>query len=87
MAPEKPVLEFPCPFSIKAIGEDRDDYQQFVIDTMLACGVIEMGKITSRVSTKNKYLAVTVPFTAQSREQLDAIVHALNQDFRTCYII
>jgi putative lipoic acid-binding regulatory protein len=39
------------------------------------------------VSTKNKYLAVTVPFTAQSREQLDAIAYALNQDIRTCYII
>jgi putative lipoic acid-binding regulatory protein len=87
MSPEKPVLEFPCSFSIKVIGEDWDDYQQFVIDTMHACGVTELGKITSRVSTKNKYLAVTVPFTAQSREQLDTIAYALNQDIRTCYII
>jgi putative lipoic acid-binding regulatory protein len=54
---------------------------------MHACGVIEFGKVSSRVSTKNKYLAVTVPFTAQSREQLDAIAYALNQDIRTCYII
>lgn len=38
MSPEKPVLEFPCSFSIKVIGEDWDDYQQFVIDTMHACG-------------------------------------------------
>jgi hypothetical protein len=87
MQQHEPILEFPCAFSIKVIGEDRGDYQQFVIDTMQACGVIELGKVSSRVSTKNKYLAVTVPFTAQSREQLDAIAYALNQDIRTCYII
>jgi hypothetical protein len=87
MQQHEPILEFPCPFSIKVIGEDRGDYQQFVIDTIHACGVIELGKVSSRVSTKNKYLAVTVPFTAQSREQLDAIAYALNQDIRTCYII
>jgi hypothetical protein len=87
MQQHEPILEFPCLFSIKVIGEDRGDYQQFVIDTMHACGVIEFGKVSSRVSTKNKYLAVTVPFTAQSREQLDAIAYALNQDIRTCYII
>ncbi len=87
MTPEKPVLEFPYPFSIKAIGEDRDDYRQFVIDTLHACGVNELGDVSTRLSTENKYLAVTVPFTAQNREQLDAIAHALNQDIRTCYII
>ena len=88
MTTEKPVLKFPCPFSIKAIGDDKDDYLQFVIDTLTSIvGELALHEITTRLSNGNKYLAVTVPFVAQSREQLDAIYQALNQDARTRYIV
>jgi len=88
MQTEEPFLEFPCDFSIKSIGEDVDDYQQFVIDTVAGIvGELVPENITARLSTGNKYLAVTVVFIAGSREQLDEIYQALNQDQRTRFII
>ncbi|PKO04343.1 MAG: hypothetical protein CVU41_17480 [Chloroflexi bacterium HGW-Chloroflexi-3] len=87
MIPEDQVLEFPCAFSIKSIGED-DDYRQFVTDTVAGIvGELDQGEITTRLSNGNKYLAVTVPFTAQNREQLKAVYQALNQDVRTRFVI
>lgn len=88
MTADEPILEFPCPFSVKSIGEDVDDYRQFVIDTIAGIvGELDQGEITTRLSNGNKYLAVTVPFTAQDREQLNAVYQALNQDSRTRFVI
>ena len=88
MTTEKPVLKFPGPFSIKTIGDDKDDYLQFVIDTVTSIvGELVLHEITTRLSNGDKYLAVTVPFVAQSREQLESVYSALNQDARTRYII
>ncbi len=88
MQPEDQVLAFPCAYSIKSIGEDVDDYLQFVIDAVVGIvGELEQGEISTRLSNGNKYLAVTVPFTAQDREQLEAVYQALNQDARTRFVI
>lgn len=88
MQPEDQVLEFPCAFSIKAIGEDVDDYLQFVTDTVAGIvGELDQEEITTRLSNGNKYLAVTVPFTARDREQLNAVYQALSQDARTRFVV
>ncbi len=88
MQPEDQVLTFPCAFSIKSIGEDVDDYRQFVIDTIAGIvGELDQGEISMRLSNGNKYLAVTVTFTAQDREQLNSVYQALNQDARTRFVI
>jgi len=82
------VYKFPCPISIKAVGEDQDDYLQFVIDTIVfIVGEIDVEAITTRFSNGNKYLGVTVPFIAKDREQLEAVFQALNQDIRTKFIV
>ena len=88
MQQHEPILEFPCAFSIKSIGEDVDDYQQFVINAVAGIvGELDLGEITTHLSNGNKYLAVTVPFTAQDRDQLNAVYQVLNQDSRTRFVI
>jgi len=82
------AYEFPCSLSIKAIGDDYDDYLQFVMDTVLdIIGTIEVAEVTSRKSAGDKYLAVTIPFIAETREQLEAVYVAINQDQRTRFVI
>ncbi len=82
------VYEFPCSLSIKAIGVDHEEYLQFVIDTVFAIiGKVEVSEVTSRKSAGDKYLAVTIPFTAQSREQLESVYQAINEDQRTRFVI
>ena len=87
MQTDKHVLEFPCAFSIKSIGEN-DDYLAFVLDTVQRIiGDFDHLEVSTRLSNGGKYLSVTVPFIAQDREQLDALYQALNQDERTRFVI
>jgi putative lipoic acid-binding regulatory protein len=82
------AYEFPCSLSIKAIGDDYDDYLQFIIDAVLdITGKVEVSEVTSRKSAGDKYLAVTIPFIAQNREQLEAVYQAINDDQRTKFVI
>ncbi len=85
---EKPEIVFPVYFPLKAIGENSDPYRQFVIDTVAAhTDTIQYEHINTRLSSGGKYLAVTVPFTAENRDQLDNIYRTLSADNRTKYLI
>ena len=82
------VFEFPGPFTLKAIGEDQGDYRQFVIDTVRSfVPDLDEAAVTTKKSQESHFTSVTVPFTAQSREQLDQIYEALHQESRTRYLI
>lgn len=85
---KKLEIEFPCYFPLKAIGDDIETYRQFVVDTVAKyCNTIMDDKISTRLSNGGKYIAVTVPFTAENRKQLDNIYQALSDDKRTKYLI
>jgi putative lipoic acid-binding regulatory protein len=68
------LLEFPCSFPLKAIGKNTDGFETFVVNTVRK-HVPELSEtaISSRSSTGDKYLSVTVTFMAQSQTQLDAL--------------
>lgn len=75
---DKPVLEFPCQFPIKVMGQARDDFEALVAALVREHAPdLGEGAIRSRPSKEGKYIAVTVTVTATSREQLDAIYSAL----------
>ena len=88
MTEKQQGYQFPCEISIKVIGDDHNDYLQFVIATISEiAGELEETSITTRKSGGDKYLSVTVPFIAQTRHQLESIYHSLNEDPRTRFII
>ncbi len=67
-------LVFPCQFPIKVMGENTPGFEAEVV--MVARRHIPSlgeGAIRSRPSRNAKYLAITITFTATSREQLDAL--------------
>lgn len=72
------LLEFPCQFPIKALGNSRCDVKSVVVD-ILQRHVAEWEKATfkQRPSKNGKYVSVTVSFEAASRAQLDAIYQDL----------
>lgn len=76
---EKPLLEFPCQFPIKAMGLAQDDFESLVASLVRqhAPDITETD-ISSRPSKEGKYISITVTVTATSREQLDAIYYELN---------
>lgn len=82
------VFDFPVEISLKAIGEDRDEYVQFVIDSVrTVVGELDASAISTRKSQQSNFISVTVPFTAQDREQLENVYRVLKEDARTRYLI
>lgn len=76
---DETLLEFPCEFSIKAMGKCEADF-----DTLVA-GLVRQHvpdlpetAVKSRTSKGGKWLAVTVTIQASSKNQLDAIYRALS---------
>ena len=71
-------FQFPCEFTIKIIGDNREDYSEMV-HAILASHVSELNPdiATTRASSGGKYLSLTTTFIAQSREQLDNLYHEL----------
>jgi putative lipoic acid-binding regulatory protein len=77
------LLEFPCSFPIKAFGHNADDFEAFVLDIARPhIPQFEQAAVSSRPSHGGKYLAVTITFTADSREQLDALYQAMSASKR-----
>ncbi|WP_428608495.1 YbeD family protein [Sedimenticola sp.] len=73
------LLEFPCEFSVKAMGlSSHPDFEALVVE-IVSVHVPDLAQDASRSrSSKNgKYLSVTVTFQATSKAQLDAIYYDL----------
>ena len=68
------LLEFPCDFSIKAMGKAEPDFDLLVYQLVRRHAPdIPEGALRSRASKGGKWVSVTVTLRAQSKEQLDAI--------------
>jgi len=78
MSEQKTLLEFPCRFPIKAMGQDDGDFEALVLE-LVRKHVPDLGEavVHRRGSQNGKYLSVTVTVTATSREQLDNIYREL----------
>lgn len=80
---EKPLMEFPCDYLLKAIGTGPRDLEDIVMN-VLQHHLEDISGVTcsSRPSAKGKYLSVSVEFRAESRAQLDAIYRELGRHTR-----
>lgn len=83
-APDTETLfEFPCQFSVKAMGKVADDFDTLVFSLVKQhVDNLHEGCITNRVSSKGNYQSVTVTFEASSKQQLDNIYYALTDEAR-----
>lgn len=77
--PEQSLIEYPSLFPIKVMGANVEGY----IEAVLAVArqfdpSLDDGRIETRLSSGNKYLAITVTITATSREQLDELYRTLS---------
>lgn len=79
MSMTESLLEFPCDFPIKIMGEARDDFAQAVVAVVQAHAPdFEAASVEMRASGKGNYLAVTCTIRATSREQLDNLYRDLS---------
>ena len=71
---DQPVMDFPCDFPIKAMGNATPEFESEVAE-IVRRHAPEIGDddIRTRPSSNGKYLSITVMVRAESRAQLDAI--------------
>jgi uncharacterized protein len=72
-------LKFPCLFPLKVMGANTDGLYP-AVHAILRKHVpdLDNAAFTSRLSSSEKYLSITVTITAHSRDQLNAIYQELN---------
>lgn len=76
---EESLLEFPCAFPIKIMGERRDEFAQVMVEIVtrhapdFVATAVEM-----KASTSGKYLSLTCTIQAASRAQLDDLYRELS---------
>jgi len=79
MTEEQSLLEFPCDFPIKVMGEDSEQFRQLARKLVEShTGRLEAHQISVRTSGAGRYVAMTFTISAHSRQQLDRIYQALS---------
>ncbi|QSI76483.1 MULTISPECIES: YbeD family protein [Niveibacterium] len=72
------LLEFPCDFPIKVMGETRDDFAQTIVEVVQQNAPdFDATGVEMRASSGGKYISLTCTVRATSREQLDNIYRSL----------
>ena len=78
MADQETLLEFPCAFPIKVMGETRDGFAEAMIEVVRRHDAgFDGSRVEMRGSSSGKYLSLTCTLTATSKEQLDALYREL----------
>ena len=66
------LLEFPCDFPLKIMGEDTEEFHLTIREIVQRHAPdVEEAAFAKRLSAKGRYVSITVTVNAQSREQLD----------------
>ncbi|WP_373097921.1 YbeD family protein [Zhongshania sp.] len=74
MSEKTPLLEFPCLYPIKVIGNGDANLRERVVEIMrLHAGEFDETAITERASSEGRFVSVTVTITATGKPQLDNI--------------
>jgi putative lipoic acid-binding regulatory protein len=78
------IFNFPCEFPLKVFGENQPDFEKTVCNIVEAhTGKLHANQTTIKLSSKGKYISLTIRIIATSRQQLDAI----NQDLQSSPLV
>lgn len=88
MAEEQTLIEFPCSFPIKVMGETQDSFAQTIIDVIrVHDSDFDASKVEMRASSAGKYLSLTCTVYVTSKPQLDDIYRALTSHPLVKYVL
>ena len=79
MSEQESLIEFPCDFPIKVMGEMRDDFAEIIVaEIRKQLPDFDSSKVEMRASSGGKYISLTCTVHVTSRPQLDNIYRALS---------
>ncbi len=77
--PQETLIEFPCDFPIKVMGETHADFTSEIIKAIqIVIPNFDVSKIEMRGSSGGKYISLTCMVYVTSKPQLDNIYRALS---------
>lgn len=78
MADQDTLLEFPCEFPIKVMGETREGFAEAIVEVVRQHAPdFSASRVEMRPSSTGKYLSLTCTINATSKAQLDDLYRAL----------
>ncbi len=85
---EENLLEFPCDFPIKVMGETSDAFAATMVEVIKAIDpTFDATKVDMRASTGSRFISLTCTVHATSRAQLDDIYRALTSHPLSKYVL
>jgi putative lipoic acid-binding regulatory protein len=85
---EENLLEFPCDFPIKVMGETSDAFAATIVEVIKAIDPnFDASKVDMRASTGGRFISLTCTVHANSRAQLDDIYRALTSHPLSKYVL
>ncbi len=76
---QNPSLKFPVEFPVKIMGRDTHEFHAAVAAIISEhVAPMESLSVTRQASSAGRFVSLTVNFTAESREPLDALYRALS---------
>jgi putative lipoic acid-binding regulatory protein len=78
MTEQETLLEFPCDFPLKIMGETREGFAEAVVEVVRRHAPdFDPAQVEMRASSGGKYISLTCTITATSKPQLDDLYRAL----------
>ncbi len=72
------LLDYPSRYALKVFGKPGAEFERTVLDLVRArCPQAEHIEVARRLSSRGKYLALTLTFTVYSQRQLEEIYQDL----------
>ncbi|MCE5181512.1 MAG: DUF493 domain-containing protein [Betaproteobacteria bacterium] len=73
------LLEFPCAFPVKIMGEAKDGFADAMLEIVLRHAPdFAPASMEMKASSAGKYVSLTCTITATSQEQLDALYREIS---------
>lgn len=85
---EKPLIEFPCDFPIKVMGETHKTFAELMIAVIREHRPeFDASRVEMRASSAGKYISLTCLVTVDSQTQLDNVYRALTSHPLVKYVL
>ena len=78
MADNETLIEFPCDFPIKVMGEAREDFAEIIVALIQEhLPDFNVGRMEMRASSGGRYISLTCTVSVTSKPQLDDVYRRL----------
>lgn len=85
---EETLVEFPCDFFIKVMGETSDDFANAMVKVIqVHAPKFDASKVDMRASSGGKFISLTCSVYVTTKTQLDSIYRALSEHPQVKYVL